>query len=261
VKLSAAVPPATTHLRPCVTLTSMSSHPASPTNSGKQRPLRVAIVHHQPMVRLGVAAMLEFTPDVDVVGNGDSHVVVPRTASGEPDVDVLVAPQSADDVAVSTLLDEIAGRVPVLAIICPLTDEENLVNPRTGVLGCVPAFVTSNELATAIRTVARRRYYIPAPAARRADPTGKPDPATLGDAQLSPRERQALALIAQGYTHYQVARRMGVAKSTVETYVERIRVKLRLGNKAQLTHAALSLLAQWGPTDEGATSMARQTAN
>ena len=46
-------------------------------------------------------------------------------------------------------------------------------------------------------------------------------------------------LIARGYTHAQAATRMGVTKATVDTYVERIRAKLQVGNKAELTRAAL----------------------
>jgi DNA-binding NarL/FixJ family response regulator len=62
-------------------------------------------------------------------------------------------------------------------------------------------------------------------------------------AELSPREEQALELIARGFTHSQAARRMGVSKGTLDTYVERVRAKLQVGNKAELTRAAL----QWLP--------------
>jgi DNA-binding CsgD family transcriptional regulator len=66
----------------------------------------------------------------------------------------------------------------------------------------------------------------------------------LGLGLLSPREEQALELIAQGFTHAQVARRMAIRKATVDTYVERIRAKLQVGNKAELTRAALELARQ-----------------
>ena len=45
--------------------------------------------------------------------------------------------------------------------------------------------------------------------------------------------------IARGLTHGQIATRLGISRHTVETYVSRIRVKLRVGNKAELTRAAL----------------------
>ncbi len=65
--------------------------------------------------------------------------------------------------------------------------------------------------------------------------------AAVGSARLSGREQEALSYIAAGFTHAQTATRMGVTKATVDTYVDRIRRKLGLGNKAELTRAALSL--------------------
>jgi len=62
---------------------------------------------------------------------------------------------------------------------------------------------------------------------------------TVPAVDLSPREEQVLQLISDGFTHSQVATRIGVTKATVDTYVERIRAKLKVGNKAELTRAAL----------------------
>ncbi|MEV5704193.1 LuxR C-terminal-related transcriptional regulator [Actinoallomurus sp. NPDC052274] len=63
--------------------------------------------------------------------------------------------------------------------------------------------------------------------------------ASVREPEPSPREEQTLELIAAGFTHAQVARRRGITKTTVGTYVERIRRKLQVGNKAELTQAAL----------------------
>ncbi len=57
--------------------------------------------------------------------------------------------------------------------------------------------------------------------------------------QLSEREEQVLRQIAHGLTHAQVATRLGISPHTVDTYVKRIRSKLGVGNKAELTRAAL----------------------
>ncbi|MFC9436554.1 LuxR C-terminal-related transcriptional regulator [Nocardia sp. NPDC057030] len=57
--------------------------------------------------------------------------------------------------------------------------------------------------------------------------------------QLSTREEQVLRQIAHGLTHGQVAARLGISPHTVDTYVRRIRTKLGVGNKAELTRAAL----------------------
>jgi DNA-binding NarL/FixJ family response regulator len=56
---------------------------------------------------------------------------------------------------------------------------------------------------------------------------------------LSEREEQVLRQIARGLTHGQIATRLGISPHTVDTYVKRIRAKLGVGNKAELTRAAL----------------------
>lgn len=60
---------------------------------------------------------------------------------------------------------------------------------------------------------------------------------------LSQREQQVLLQISQGLTHGQIARMLGISQHTVDTYVKRIRSKLGLGNKADLTRAALAGIA------------------
>jgi DNA-binding NarL/FixJ family response regulator len=56
---------------------------------------------------------------------------------------------------------------------------------------------------------------------------------------LSEREEQVLRQISRGLTHGQIATRLGISHHTVDTYVKRIRAKLGVGNKAELTRAAL----------------------
>jgi DNA-binding NarL/FixJ family response regulator len=59
------------------------------------------------------------------------------------------------------------------------------------------------------------------------------------DRILSARENQVLQHIAYGYTHGQIARRLGISQHTVNTYLKRIREKLEVGNKAELTRIAM----------------------
>ncbi|AGZ46039.1 Transcription factor [Actinoplanes friuliensis DSM 7358] len=64
-----------------------------------------------------------------------------------------------------------------------------------------------------------------------------PDPA----GKLSPRERLVLTGIAGGRTHDQIARQLGISRHTVDTYVKRVRAKMNVGNKAELTRASMAL--------------------
>jgi DNA-binding NarL/FixJ family response regulator len=191
------------------------------------------VIHHHPVIRHGFVAMLRRDPDIDVVGHGETPGVIPTDADGRADLDVLIVPaRFPANEPLRRAARELAGLVPMLAIDTPAPPGEGQVELRAGVLGRISAEVTQDQLVAAVRTAALGRSYPPdhsasGRAAKSAD--GPP---------LSPREREALAWIARGLTHHQVGRRMGIAKSTVDTYVERIRHKLRLGNKAELALAA-----------------------
>jgi DNA-binding CsgD family transcriptional regulator len=59
------------------------------------------------------------------------------------------------------------------------------------------------------------------------------------DVRLSAREEQVLRQVSYGLTHGQIGTRLGLSRHTVDTYVKRIRVKLQIGNKAELTRVAM----------------------
>ncbi|MEO3790898.1 helix-turn-helix transcriptional regulator [Nonomuraea sp. B10E15] len=56
---------------------------------------------------------------------------------------------------------------------------------------------------------------------------------------LSIRENEVLQRVADGLTQQQIAQSLGISRHTVDTYLRRIRTKLGLGNKAELTRAAV----------------------
>ncbi|MDQ2875635.1 MAG: LuxR C-terminal-related transcriptional regulator, partial [Actinomycetota bacterium] len=60
-----------------------------------------------------------------------------------------------------------------------------------------------------------------------------------GIACLSPREQEVLRHIAAGFTHDQAARRIGISRHTVDTYVKRMKSKLGVSSKVQLVRAAI----------------------
>ena len=98
----------------------------------------------------------------------------------------------------------------------------------SGFAGHLSERCNAAELAAAIRDAAA------------GDTPVSPDE---GGFTLSAREGQVLRLIADGYTHDQTARRLGLSPHTVNTYVKRAKGKLGLGNKAELTRAVLT--AAW----------------
>jgi DNA-binding NarL/FixJ family response regulator len=128
----------------------------------------------------------------------------------------------------------------ILLLTAGLPDEvEALLQAGEG--GIISKRESPDALVAAIRMVAAGDTVTEVA----AEPSTEPEPAADGDEHtepettLSPREEQVLQQIAHGLTHGQVARRLGISRYTVDTYVKRIRAKLRVGNKAELTRAAV----------------------
>lgn len=112
-----------------------------------------------------------------------------------------------------------------------------------GAAGSVSKQEDANTLARAIRVAAHSMDGCASPGSEQVP---------KAETSLSEREEQVLNYIACGYTHGQVARRLGISPHTVDTYVKRIRVKLAVGNKAELTRAAvLGKYLQWPISDSG----------
>jgi DNA-binding NarL/FixJ family response regulator len=91
------------------------------------------------------------------------------------------------------------------------------------------------ELVDAIRAVARGKVYLSADIAREALPQ---DPAP-DEAILGAREREVLALIAQGKRSSYIASRMAISTATVEAHRRNIMRKLGLHSVAELTKYAI----------------------
>lgn len=150
-------------------------------------------------------------------------VVVDSAAAvtGNPDV-VLPVGQS------STVLGVLADRYPTVAMLAEPGPEQVRAAWRAGVRVMVSTGAGAEEVRAAIRAARAGGGYL-----CRATTAGlRAGPAT-GPA-LSARERETVGFIAQGLTHAQTARMLGVTEATVHAYVSRVRGKLTAGNQADL---------------------------
>jgi DNA-binding NarL/FixJ family response regulator len=123
---------------------------------------------------------------------------------------------------------------------------------RAGAMGVVSKAESGECIVRAVqmitsgsRVCSTESELAPAVAAERTHPTS---------CQLSEREEQVLRQIAHGLTHGQIATRLGISPHTVDTYVKRIRSKLGVGNKAELTRAALLGQLIWRAVDDSTGS-------
>ena len=110
-----------------------------------------------------------------------------------------------------------------------------------GASGYVVKSAADSELLSAIRGVYRGRTVVDPELAASAlqNTVGRRPAGGLAAGPLSPREREVLDLIAQGYTNQQIADRFGLSVKTIETHRSRLVEKLGLRSRAELVRYAL----------------------
>jgi DNA-binding NarL/FixJ family response regulator len=110
-----------------------------------------------------------------------------------------------------------------------------------GAMGYVVKSAADSELLSAIRGVYRGRTVLDPELATSTlqNTLGRRPASGPGAGPLSPREREVLDLIAQGYTNQQIADRFGLSIKTIETHRSRMVEKLGLRSRAELVRYAL----------------------
>jgi len=212
--------------------------------------IRAAIVDDHPLARRGIAQILTDSGRIAVVAEAPSPqelLAILATASAAPDV-VICDLYLADDAPCLDAVAALATVQPTIVVSASGRPADVGGAISAGSCGYITKHADPQMIIAAVETAAAGGFALSPHLAdilyARARPAGR---ATAPPAaKLSPREEEALSLIADGYTHQQVATRMGVSKATVETYVERIRAKLQVGNKAELTRAALDRVRSSG---------------
>lgn len=221
------------------------------------RMIQVAIVDDHPLARRGIAAILEEAGDIEVGLTAGSPAEVLEALEKGLDADVLLLDlYHSDDEPCLAVIGQLTPAMKVLVVSASARPSDVLGAIQAGAGGYVTKLADPVMLVSAVRTVAAGGFALSAHLADmlQSELSGAataPSPATrrgAAVAPLSPREEEALALIAQGFTHAQTATRMGVSLATVNTYVERIRAKLQVHNKAELTRAALRHFGDEGLT-------------
>jgi len=224
--------------------------------------IRVAVIDDHPIARYGAQKILDAADDTEVV---TSIASADEPLPDQVDV-VLLDLYLNSETPCLAAIGQLSARCPVLVISASHRPGDVLAALQAGASGYLIKQASDEAVLTAVRRVAGNEFYLSAQLADilQADlaavagtaVTGttpgaplRPAGAASKPAALSTREHEVLSLIARGFTHSQTATRLGLSASTVDTYVSRIRVKLGLGNKAQLALAALEL--RLGQHDRG----------
>jgi DNA-binding NarL/FixJ family response regulator len=209
--------------------------------------IRVVIVDDHAVVRLGLRALLQASPDVEVVGEAsDGREAVRLCTDAKPNVVIMDLTMDGMDGLEATR--EITRRPdPPRILALTMHEEEDYLIPalEAGASGYIVKAAASTELLTAIRTVASGRTWV-RPSAASVLARGWSKRSQQGELRtdfetLSDREREVFRLTAQGHPASRIGEILHVSPKTVETYRRRVNEKLGITERSDYVTIALEL--------------------
>ena len=219
--------------------------------------VRVVLADDQEMVRAGLRMLVDFQPDLEVVGEAaDGLEAVEVVTRLRPDVVLMdVRMPRCDGIEAAR---RVLASVPDVAVVVLTTFDEDASLAealRAGVSGFLLKTAPPEQLLHAIRTVAAGNGLLdPAVTLRVIAASAKspaPDPgATARLATLTQRETDVLRLVAEGLTNAEIAAALFLGEATVKTYLSRMLTKLDLRDRVQaVAFAFRSGLVPLHPSD------------
>ncbi len=198
--------------------------------------IRVIIVEDQSIIREGLAAILSFQPDIEVVGQGkDGIEAVELLEKTHPDVILLdlVMPRQ-DGLTTIPILKAKQPSVHIL-VLSSFADNEHVYPAiKSGAEGYMLKDATHTQLLQGIRDVAQGQASLyPSIAMQVIREMNNPSEALFATDPLTPREMDTLRLIATGLSNQEIAQKLVVQERTVAKYVSSILDKLHLANRTQ----------------------------
>jgi DNA-binding NarL/FixJ family response regulator len=201
---------------------------------------RVLIVDDDHLMRAGLVELLGGDPAIQIAGQAATgREAVEQARRLAPDVVLMdVRMPDLDGIAATRELSRTAPAVRVLVLTTFEQDDYIFGALRAGASGFLLKRTRPEELIAAVHTVAAGDALLSPSVTRRVVDrmAQQPTPELSGHArlaELTPRERQVLELIARGMSNREIAAALVVEESTVRTHVKRILMKLDLRDRVQ----------------------------
>ena len=222
--------------------------------------IRVLIVDDHQIVRQGLRTFLELHDDIVVVAEaGDGATAVAMVREFAPHVVLmdLVMPH-LDGIGATRQIVELGGETRVIALTSFAEDGQVFPAIQAGASSYLLKDVSPDELIDAIRAAYRGEPRLHPEVARKLMEAMRPGVtggttrggmtgpgagagATIGPevAELTDREREVVALVAQGLSNLEIAQRFVISEKTVKTHISHILAKLSLKDRTQLAIFAI----------------------
>lgn len=207
---------------------------------------RVFVVDDHPIVRQGLALLINREPDLLVCGDAeDAHTAMQAIAANPPDIMIvdisLNGPDGLD------LLKNIRARFPGLPVLILSMHDESIYAERVlraGAQGYIMKQESTDKVLLALRRILSHEIYVSERIANRMlqryiGTPGTGQPSSISD--LTDRELEVFRLIGEGHSTRQIAEDLHISVKTVESYQAHIKEKLSLRSSRELVQHAI----QW----------------
>lgn len=206
--------------------------------------ISVVLADDQALVRAGFRALLDAEPDIRVVGEAaDGVQAVTLVRATHPDVvlmDIRMPGVDGLEATKRIAADPACADTRVVILTTFELDEYVFEALRTGASGFLVKDTEPVELLRAVRAVAAGDALLSPSVTRRvigefagAGAARRPEPPRELD-QLTDREREVMALVAEGLSNDEIAARLIISPATAKTHVSRTMIKLGARDRAQL---------------------------
>ena len=203
-------------------------------------PVRVLLVDDDDLMRAGLKAVLSSDPSIEFVGEAASgRTAIASVRALQPDL-VLMDVRMPDLDGIAATREIVGGSAETKVVILTTFEQDDYIFGalNAGASGFLLKRTSPEDLLAAVHSVAGGDSLLSPSVTRTViermahQPT--PD---LGSSdrldELTPREREVLALIARGLSNGEIAGELVIEESTVKTHVKRILMKLRLRDRVQ----------------------------
>jgi DNA-binding NarL/FixJ family response regulator len=214
----------------------------------------ILIADDQPLVRYGLRKMLDYEPDLEVVGeavNGEDAIA--ETARWRPDVVLMDIRMPVVDGIEATRRIVAAAAGHTRVVILTTFDDDELIfgSLQAGASGFLLKDASAEEMIAGIRAAAAGDALLSPSVTRRVlselGRRQRDESAAAGVAELTTRERDVLVLVARGLSNLEIAGELVVSAATVKTHVANILQKLAVRDRVR----AVAVAYEAGLMDRG----------
>jgi DNA-binding NarL/FixJ family response regulator len=208
-----------------------------------EHPFRVILAEDHTLVRAGIRSLLESIAGVVVIGEaGDGQSVLQLIEKEAPELVIMdIAMPGMSGLQAAEKISTLYPSVKVLILSMYNNEEFVLKALKSGAAGYLLKEASTLELKLAVEAIAGGEIYLSPGVSRQVvsnyihHVNGRPDSLSI----LTPRQRQVLQLIVDGYTTKEIARELNISLSSAETHRMRLMERLDIHDVAGLVRFAL----------------------